>query len=191
MLERFIEDYSEKGFQFAYHLCGDAEEAKELVQEAFYRAINRWDSYDQSQPIENWFCTLLRHLYYDSLKTYDRRNFVSLDVPLDAGEEAGTYADNIEDERDDHVLERLERQEHTDKVHEALKSLSKEHRALIVMADVQTMTYEAIGTVLDASVCSVRGKLCRARKAFREALVERSLGEAPGNKEQSEEVSES
>jgi len=35
-LERFINEYAERGFQFAFRLCGNVEEAKELSQEAFF-----------------------------------------------------------------------------------------------------------------------------------------------------------
>ena len=179
MLERFIEDYSEDAFQFAFHLCGGVEEAKELVQEAFYRVISRWESFDQAQSLETWFCAILKNIYHDGLRKFDKRNFVSLDMPLVADRDSGaSYADTIADKREDDLLGRLERQEFSAEVRKALRSLSKDHRAMIVLSDVQGLTYEEIASVLDASLNTVRSRLCRARKAFRKALIERSLGEA-------------
>ena len=64
-LERFIREYAERAFQFAFRLCGNAEQAKELTQEAFFRLIRKWDQYDPSQPLEGWFLTVLRNVYYD------------------------------------------------------------------------------------------------------------------------------
>ena len=64
-LERFVREYADQGFQFAVRLCGNTEEAKELVQEAFYRVLRHWESYDPAQSLENWFLTILRNVYYD------------------------------------------------------------------------------------------------------------------------------
>src|SRR5688572_4007653 len=98
MIERFIESYGERGYQFAYALCGNAEDAKELVQEAFTRLLRKRELYDESQPIENWFLGILRNVYYDSVKRYERKNVVSLDAELPGSD--ATLGDTIADGRD-------------------------------------------------------------------------------------------
>lgn len=175
MLERFIEEYSEKGYQFAYHLCGREDEAKELVQEAFVRVLRQWERCDRSQSQENWFLTILRNLYYDSVKRYERRNAVSWDAPLGCGKHEGrTLAELVADGRDEAMLDRLERQEASAEVRAVLDCLAAEHKAVLVLCDMQALSYEEIAEVLDCPVGTVRSRLYRARAAFRRALAGKS-----------------
>jgi RNA polymerase sigma-70 factor (ECF subfamily) len=182
MLERFIQEYSERGFQFAYHLCGNAEEAKELVQEAFFRVIRRWDSYDPSQPLENWFLTILRNVFYDGVKRYERRHGVSLDAPIrDAsGEPAASLSEVLADGREEALLERLEREEERDQVRLALEALSPDHKAVLTLCDMQGMSYEEVSAVLDCPLGTVRSRVSRARAAFKECLLGQTK-EVPDN----------
>jgi RNA polymerase sigma-70 factor, ECF subfamily len=175
MLERFIEDYAEQGFQFAFHLCGNVEDARELVQETFFRLIRKWDQYDHSQPLESWFVVILRNIYFDGTRKYDKKHFVSLDAPS-GGEEGGSqaFSEIVADAREDDLLGALERQEKAEAVREALQSLSPEHRAILDLSDLQGLKYVEIMEVLDCSLGTVRSRLFRAREAFRKALLERS-----------------
>ena len=173
MIERFIEDYAEKGYQAAYHLCGNAEDAKELVQDAFVKLIRGWERYDSDQPLENYFLTILRNLYFDSLKRYERRYCVSLDVPAGEGEDSKTYAESLPDEREAGILESLERKEAGDAVRLALAELNAEHRAILTMVDMQGLTYEDVAEVVDCPLGTVRSRVSRARAAFKKALLAR------------------
>jgi RNA polymerase sigma-70 factor (ECF subfamily) len=170
MIERFVEDYADKAFVFAYSLCGNAEEAKELVQESFYRLIKGWEQYDQAQPLENWYLTILRNLYFDSQKRYERHHQVSLDVPA-GGPQAMDYAESLPDEAELTIVERLEKLEDTRAVQRALASLSREHRAILTMTDLQGMTYERAAEVLDCPLGTIRSRMNRARRALKKALV--------------------
>ncbi len=175
MLERFIEEYADQGYQFAYRLCGNPEDARELVQETFYRLIHRWDQYDHSQPLDSWFVVILRNIYFDSQRKYDKRHVVSIDVPLNTAEGGTqTYADIIADAREEDLLDRMERLEKVEGVQAVLQSLSPEHRAVLDLSDIKGLKYAQIMKVLDCSLGTVRSRLCRARKAFRKAMLERS-----------------
>lgn len=170
MIERFIEEYSQRGYDFAYHLCGNAEDAKELVQEAFVRLISKWEHYDSDQPLENWFLTIVRNLYFDGLKRYERRHSVSLDNPLGA-EDGTSFADHL-DGREMPLLERLERQEAAETVRRALAAIRAEHRAILTMFDIEGFSYEQIAAVIDCPLGTVRSRLSRARAAFKKELLE-------------------
>ena len=82
-LESFIKASDKKAHSFAYSLCGNSEEAKELVQEAFYRVARTWDKYDASKPLESWFFSIMKYAFIDSRKRAERQLGVSLDKPLD------------------------------------------------------------------------------------------------------------
>ena len=176
MIERFVEDYSEKGYQAAYHLCGNVEEAKELVQEAFVKLIRTWERYDSRQPLENWFLTILRNIYFDGLKKYERRCGVSLDAPVPGLDRTESFADCLKDETELPLLERLERQEEAQLVQRALKALTPEHRAILTMIDLQGLDYDKVAAVVDCPLGTVRSRLSRARAALKRELLAQDTG---------------
>ena len=172
-LERFVEDYSQRGYQFAFGLCGNGEDAKELVQEAFYRVFKSWDRYDQSQPLEAWFLSILRHVYLDSVKRCERRRGLSLDAPLVADREDGaTLAENLADPGEEEILERLARESDAALVRQALDGLQVEHKAILTLCDVEGLGYEEIARVLDCPLGTVRSRISRARAALTKAVLE-------------------
>jgi len=175
-IEAFVETYAEKGYQFAYRLCGNAEDAKELVQEAFVRLMAKWESYDDDQPLDNWFLSIVRNLYFDGLRRYERRNGVPLDAPVPDLASGESFAEILADREEEPLLSRLERQEAVDTVRRALASLSAEHRAILTMVDVDGLGYEEAAEVLDCPLGTIRSRISRARAAFKKALLAEGRG---------------
>lgn len=172
-LERFVAEFSERGYHFAYGLCGSAEDAKELVQEAFVRVFRNWESYDESQGLESWYLTILRNVFLDSVKRYERRRGVSLDTPLSPGREEGaSLAEHIADPREDGVLDRLCRESMVAEVGQAFAGLKVEQKAILTLCDVEGLSYERIARVLDCPVGTVRSRVSRARAALKQAVLE-------------------
>lgn len=168
MIERFIEQYSEQAYSFAYHLTGNQEDAKELVQEAFVRMISRWEQVDHEQRLESWFMTILKNLYFDSVRKFEKRQGVSLDAPF--GDEQESWSERLAD-REEAVLDRLERKEGGAAIQRALKALTPEHRAILLLSARDGLGYEEIAETLDCPLGTVRSRLNRARAAFQRALI--------------------
>ena len=137
--EEFVREYGERAFQFAYRLTGNVEESKDLVQDAFYRTLRSWDRYDPSRPLNGWYFTILRHLFLDGRKRYERRHKVSLDERVQRTERGADaqpgamYADLLPVEEET-VLESLERRESADLVRRTLDALSDQ---LLALAETQ------------------------------------------------------
>lgn len=180
-LERFVSEYSDRAYLFARKLCGDSELAKELVQEAFFRVFRKWDKYDPSRPLEGWYCTILKNVYFDSLKRYERKHGVALDAPLSSDGEGGTLSDLLADSREETIISRLERQELSAEVRAALNALKADYRAILILSDIEGMCYEEIAAVLECPLGTVRSRLSRARTALRSFILD-STGEMVGAK---------
>lgn len=167
--ESLVGEYGEKTFRLAYSLTGSAEEARELVQEAFCRAFEHWDSYDRSQNVRNWLYTILRHLFLDRVRRAEREGLVSLDEP--SPEEDGDIAGTLED-RSERLLESLEREESGSRVRDAFRGLTREHRVVLTLADLDGLSYEDIARVLRCPIGTVRSRVNRARNALKRLLLE-------------------
>lgn len=168
--EAFLQEYGERAYQFAYRLCGNPDEAKDLVQEAFLRLLRHREDYDASKGMEGWFFTTLKHVFLDARKRFEKRNLVSLDERVEGAEEDATYADLLPDE-ERAALDRLESAESASVVREALKAMSCEHRVVLTLCEMQGMTYEEIGKVLEVPPGTVRSRISRARIALRRRLA--------------------
>jgi RNA polymerase sigma-70 factor (ECF subfamily) len=169
-LERFVDEYGDHAYSFAYSLCGNETDAKELVQEAFVRIFDRADRFDPTKSLESWFMTILKNLFLDGRRRWERKNGISLDVPV--GEDGLTVADSIADSREAALLDRLEREEETARVRRALESLTPDFRAVLTLVDVECIGYDNAAAALGWRVGTVRSRLSRARAALRARLLE-------------------
>jgi len=169
MLDGFVREYGDRAYQFAYRLCGNAEEAKELVQEAFYRLLRGWGHYDPSQALDGWFFTIMRNIFCDHRKRFESRNVVSLDEKPAGSDGDQSYADILPAE-EERITDQLERKESVEWVRGALETLTLEHREILALCDMEGLSYEEISRVIDAPVGTVRSRVSRAREALRRAL---------------------
>jgi RNA polymerase sigma-70 factor, ECF subfamily len=168
-LERFVDDYADHAYAFAMGLCGNEPDARELVQEAFVKIFDKADLYDESQPLDSWFLTVLKNVFRDGSRRCERRLKRSLDAPIDS--EGLTVADAVADPREEAVLDRLEREESVVLMRRALSDLPPAARAVLTMIDVEGLGYENAARVLGCPLGTVRSRLNRARALLRGRLL--------------------
>ena len=167
--EALIDANANKAYCFAMGLCGNEEDAKELVQEGFAKAMDRIGTHDPTQPFEAWFLTVLKNLYLDGSKKYEKRHGQSLDAPID--ESGLTVADGISDIREMSLLDRLERQENSKLVRRAMRALTPDARAVLLMIDLEGLGYEEAAVVMGCPLNTLRSRIVRARTALKERLL--------------------
>jgi RNA polymerase sigma-70 factor (ECF subfamily) len=167
--DALIDANANRAYCFAMGLCGNEDDAKELVQEGFAKAMDRFETRDSSQPFEAWFLTVLKHLYLDGMKRYERRHGLPLDAPMD--ETGLTVAEGISDHREFALLERLERQESSKLVRRAMRVLTPDARAVLLMIDLQGLGYEETAAVMGCPLNTLRSRIVRARAALKQRLL--------------------
>jgi RNA polymerase sigma-70 factor (ECF subfamily) len=169
-LERFVDQFGDHAYGFAFSLCGNEADAKELVQNAFVKIFDKAGSFDSSHSLESWYMTVLKNLFLDGTRRWERKRGVSLDEPV--GEDGLTVADCVADEREEALLDRLERAEESDRVQRALAGLNKDLRAVLLMIDANGLGYEEAARALDWPLGTVRSRVSRARASLRTRLLE-------------------
>lgn len=167
--DALIDAHANKAYCFAMGLCGNDHDARELVQEAFAKAMDRIDTHDPNMPFEAWFLTILKRIYLDGAKRYEKKYGQSLEEPIT--ESGLTVADAVADVREQSVLERLEREENSKLVRRAMRALTPDARAVLLMIDLEGMGYEDAAEVLGCPLNTVRSRIVRARIALRERLT--------------------
>ncbi len=167
---RLVECNQDKLFAAMMRMLGCREDAEEAVQEAFIRAFTRIEDFNRQSKFSTW---LYRIAFNSAIsESRKRRPRISLDQRLeDFGGEAVDDAESV----DAPML----RAEQIQIVHQALDELSEDHRAILVLREMDDLAYEEISDVLRISVGTVRSRLSRARGQLRDVIeaIQRKVNE--------------
>ena len=162
-------------YNVALRTLGNPEDAADATQEAFisaYRAVRDF----RGGSFKAWLLRIAVNACYDILRRRQRRPSSSLEVVLEGGESDPGLADRrIGPERAALATETVAA------VEAALLTLPEEQRALVVLCDVQGLSYEEAAEATGAALGTVKSRLSRARARLRDQLAAR--GELPGELE--------
>lgn len=169
--ERLVERHRDVVFRVVARVTGD-EDAEDVTQDAFLRAYHRLDRYRGEGAFRAW---LLQIAHNAALSHAGRRRFGS--VPLEALEDdpptepAGTLADQVES------------RERRRRLDIKVKALSPQHRAVLVLRDIEGFSYDEIAQVTETPVGSVKARLHRARGELIDVLRHNTYDwELPGER---------
>ena len=163
--------YEQKIFNLVYRLVGDYEDATDLTADTFVRALRAYDSFRGDAHPYTWLYRIALNLcknYFRQQQHRSRVHSFSLDSPADP--ESGSPSREIEDTSQE-PHQRVEAKELQCHVEKCLLSLRPDLRELVVLRDVQGLSYQEIGQVLGCSEKAVKSRLFRARSQLREALA--------------------
>lgn len=164
-----VKAYDKKALNFAYRMLRDLNEAEDAVQEAFLRVFDKIHTFHGNSSFSTWFYTILNNICLDMLRKRARQgDVVSI---TQASNDDHEYELQIEDTADG-PFELLQKKSALKLVDKALSKVSDEHRAVIVMRDINGLEYEEIAKILNVSLGTVKSRISRARYALRKILEE-------------------
>lgn len=166
---QLIERHQRAMFNIAYRMLGDREEARDVVQEAFWRAYRGLDGFDLSRPLTPWLYRIVTNLSLNRL----RRNpppTISLDAPP-PGQKKDAKPLPVPDPGAG-PPDRLLQAEVQVQIRQAILALAPADRTVIELRHFQAMSYKEIAVALDISLSSVKSRLFRARRKLRAHLTD-------------------
>lgn len=155
--EQLVERHRDVVFRVAARVVGP-EEAQDVSQDAFLRAFHRLDRFRGEGLFKSW---LLQIAHNAALNTIARRR----PEPLEAPEE---IQEPVAEERS--PVSRLESSERRGRLEGKIRLLRPEHRTVLVLRDVEGLSYEEIGEITDTPLGSVKGRIHRGREELIELL---------------------
>ncbi|MEZ4417339.1 MAG: RNA polymerase sigma factor [Gemmatimonadota bacterium] len=159
--EPIVRAYEGPGLRLALGMLGDADEARDAVQDAFVKAWQSLARFDPKRPFGPWFFQILRNRCRDLLRSRQARFKVEvLDENLERNPDDAAN-------RPDHVRERAARRE---LLWKALEQVAPEHREVLVLKELEGFRYQEIASILDIPDGTVASRLFHARRALKEAL---------------------
>jgi RNA polymerase sigma-70 factor (ECF subfamily) len=162
-----IQKHQARAYQYAYRLARDAEEASDVVAEAFVRVYKALCNFKGESAFTTWLYRILTNCYLDMRKKEKSRPSTSLEAALHT--EDGELERQIEDPgRTPHM--EAERNERENTIERAVERLPEYQKAMIMMYHVEMLSYEEIAQSLDLPIGTVKSRLNRARLSLRELL---------------------
>jgi RNA polymerase sigma-70 factor (ECF subfamily) len=156
-------------YNFAHWLTQNREDAEDLVQETFAKALKGFGSYQQGTNFRAWMFRILRNTFLTSRSGLAA---TATTVPLNS-EEDELALPPLPQTPESILLSRTEGQ----RVQDAIAALPVIYREVLLLAEVEEMSYEEIAQSAGIPIGTVMSRLSRARKAVREQLQGRARSE--------------
>jgi RNA polymerase sigma-70 factor (ECF subfamily) len=170
--EQLITKYQSPIFNLLYRMTGVREEAEDLAQEVFVTVYKKIDLFRGEAPLATWIYRIAYNLCMNRRKYLGRRRDRERQ-PFDEVAErvvvaSGTMSTSAQISRPDEMAEGLQMER---LVQEAISALDDEQRVILVLRDVQGMSYESISEITGLPAGTVKSRLHRARMALKERLA--------------------
>ena len=165
---QLMRDNETRIYNLTLRMTGNPEDAMDLAQEAFLNAWRGLKFFKGDSAFSTWVYRLASNACIDFLRRKKRRQDVDLPMPTD--EEDDSQPD-VPDDRFRPERE-LERQELRRAVAHGLMQLSHEHRQVLVMRELNGLSYQEIADVLSLEAGTVKSRIARARISLRNILLE-------------------
>ena len=158
-LDELVGRYQRPLFNAALRILNHRDDARDVTQTVFMKAFERLDHYDPNQRFFSWIYRIAVNESLNCLAARRPQVALAEDLVLDQP----TPEDACEHDQLEHGLQ------------SALMLLNADQRTLVVLKHVMGCSYEAIGTILEVPVSTVKSRLYSAREALREVCAARGL----------------
>jgi RNA polymerase sigma-70 factor (ECF subfamily) len=156
--------YQDRLFNAVVRIVDHPEDARDVVQDAFINAYQSLASFKGDAEFYTW----LYRIAFNSAVSHRRRK--RLLVSLESGREGEATIDPLDPSEETRPGAALERADDERLVQEALNRLSPEHRAVLVLKDIEGLKYEEIADVMGVPIGTIRSRIHRARLELRDLL---------------------
>lgn len=163
--------YQHRVFNIVYRILGDREEAEDVAQEVFVAIFKHIDSFRGDAKFSTWVYRIATNQARNRLKYHARRHRRDHQNYEDAPESAhqdSDFAGTIPQPEDAVLGRELEKI-----IQEGLAELGEIHRTIIVLRDVEHLTYQEIAEIVELPEGTVKSRLFRARVALKEYVEKR------------------
>lgn len=150
--------YQDRIYRFLLRLTRQPDDALELTQEAFLRAHQALDRWRPEAPFRTWLFRIARNCAFDRLRRERLVEFVALEDDVEIPDSsAGPEA----------ILETAQRLR---QLEAALSALPAAHREILLLREIEQMSYDEIALVLGLNAGTVKSRIARARGALLERI---------------------
>lgn len=165
-----VDRYAQSMFALAHSLVGNAADAEDVVQETFAGAFRGIERFEERASVKTWLTRILVNQANRLRRDRSTRRMTSLDAPVGGGDEADggetMAASDVAASRPSTVAGVDAKMD----LAAMLQTLSPDHRQVIVLREMEQLSYDEIAEVLNVPIGTVESRLFRARAELRQRL---------------------
>jgi RNA polymerase sigma-70 factor (ECF subfamily) len=162
-----------RAYSLAYGVLHHQDDALDVVQDAFVKAHRHLDTFEGASSFYTWLYRIVMNLAIDHIRKHRRARHVDFDDTVGHGDESAVGEDSLLPsmlgQNPGKSLLRKEIREH---IALALESLSDNHRAVLVMRELDGLSYEEMAQVMKCSKGTIMSRLFHARRNMQKRLLE-------------------
>ena len=165
-----VERYQSRAYTLAFQILKHQQDAEDVVQEAFVKAYLSIKSFQGNASFFTWFYRILVNMAIDFRRKVSRQNRDTSSFDVEARDVLEQKVSSVHVPQAETPLDATLRREQGEKINQVLASISPDHRAVIVLREVEGLRYEQIADVLGVSKGTVMSRLHYARKKLQQML---------------------
>ena len=160
--------YKDKILNFLYRFVYDMDLAEDLAQETFLKVYLKKDSYREISKFSTWMYTIASNLAKTELRKIKRRKTYSISEISDVDREVNFF---VQDENSDDKLDDNE----SNILHESIFELEEDFRTIIILREIQELSYENISKILKLPLGTVKSRINRGKLKLRDILINKGV----------------
>jgi RNA polymerase sigma-70 factor (ECF subfamily) len=157
-------------YNTAYRMTRNAEDAEDLVQEAYLKAYKYYDKFEEGTNFKAWLFKIMKNTFINNYRKKQQAppqsDFADIEESFESqvSEEAGQKIKNPEEELLEDVLD--------GDIQRAIDELPPDYRMVVLLADLENFSYKEIAEILDVPVGTVMSRLYRGRRLLERTMLE-------------------
>ena len=171
-MHRLVVKYQDRIYNLTLKICQNRDDAAELTQETFVKCIENIDGFRGQSTFYTWLFRIAVNLTYNQCRRRIRLPMQSLEAPAshEMGSAIAQLGAYLADERVADPALLAQNHEVCEILMQAIGRLDDDQRIVIVLRDIEQMSYVEIAETLDVELGTVKSRLSRARAALRDML---------------------
>jgi RNA polymerase sigma-70 factor (ECF subfamily) len=155
-------------YNYALRMTYNAADAEDLVQETFLKAFRFWDSYEKGTNIRAWLFRIMKNAYINRYRKEKKEpetvEYQEVENFYNNVRGSAAESSDLQEAVFSNLLE--------DEVSRAIAELPDDFRTVVILCDIEELTYEEVAAFVDCPVGTIRSRLHRGRKLLRAGLLE-------------------
>jgi RNA polymerase sigma factor (sigma-70 family) len=155
--------YQDMVFSLAFRLLGGYDEAVDLSQEVFLQVYRKLSTFRRDSSLRTWIYRIVINRAKNRQRWWKRRINEMTALPIEEAESRARSGDILQDEA-------LARKEQGQILHSAIDKLPFDQRTILLLKEIEGLSYEEISSTLGLPLGTVKSRLARARASLRQGL---------------------
>lgn len=165
-----VERYQRKAYTVAFGILRNEDEAMDVTQDAFVKVYKALPRFKGQAAFYTWLYRIIVNLCIDRKRKSSRRGEVAYEDTYTQGDDTAIAGPVLASTGIESPSAAYARRELREQMAEAMDSLSERHREILVLREVQGLSYEELSDILEVPKGTIMSRLFHARKNFQQAL---------------------